>query len=472
MAPRPKRGAKKVEGETGEKDKQEEVVAEAPEENTSRRGRRQQASEATKAWASLIPRSRSQSQAREDEEVKAKSKVGKGESAPSSRDGSAIKQGKRGGKKNEKTPTSATPQVEEPKARETQTKSKGGRGKATNQDDKASGRKSKTPTSSTTKSRDRKTRSDKLEPGTPATNPECPVNESGNCEVGDGSESKTGDKKLGKRGRTATNPRTDKNTIVNEKSNNSNDEKVNKSKSKKVVQNAGKAQKEKLSTEKPSSQGSVNNTTRAEVDEGETSLDKGVKKSTSVVTKIMEETEAKKSGRKSSSRARSAPLKEAAVESGSKKGSKTSAQNPKKSVGSLPKIDTYFEKSPVQKVIGKTGLNKNQRKRKSEDDDEEDQTPAKKATLTQLKSKKKSPPKKSLAHRDILNLLDDNNDDDKEEDVDERNSDEETEISFKTDTTANNSLNSSVPDLSVPKKPITAEAWITKLKGQVRRSTS
>ena len=118
----------------------------------------------------------------------------------------------------------------------------------------------------------------------------------------------------------------------------------------------------------------------------------------------------------------------------------------------------------------KTGLNENPRKRKSEDDDGEDETPAKKATLTQ---KKKTPPKKSLAHRDILNLLDDNNDDDKEEDVNERNSDEETEISFKTDTTAttSRSLNSSVPDLSVPKKPITAEAWITKLKGQVRRST-
>ena len=278
---------------------------------------------------------------------------------------------------------------------------------------------------------------------------------------------------MGKRGGTATNPKTDKNTIINENSNNTRDKKVNKSKSEKVVENAVKAHKEKLSSEKPSSQGSVNNTTGAEVDEGETSLDKGVKKSASVVTKIMQETEAKKSGRKSSSRARSAPLKETAVESGSKKGSKTSAQNPKKSVGSLPKIDTYFEKSSVLKVNSKTGLNENPRKRKSEDDDEEDQTPAKKAILTQLKSKKKTPPKKSLAHRDILNLLDDNNDDDKEEDVDERNSDEETEISFKTDTTAtsNRSLNSSVPDLSVPKKPITAEAWITKLKGQVRRST-
>ena len=471
MAPRPKRGAKKVEGEMGEKDKQEEVVAEAPEENTSRRGRRQQASEATKAWASLIPRSRSQSQAREDEEVKTKSKVGKGERAPSSSEGSAIKQGKRGGKKNEKTSISATP--EEPKVRETQAKTNGGKGKITNQGDKAAGRKSKTPTSSTTKSRDRKTRSDKLEPTTPTTNPEYSVNESGNCDVGDGSESKTGDKKLGKRGRTATNPKTDKNTIINEKSNNIRDKKVNKSKSEKVVENAVKAQKEKLSSEKPSSHGSVNNITEAEVDDGKTSLDKGVKKSASVVTKIMEETEAKKSGRKSSSRARSAPLKETAVESGSKKGSKTSAQNPKKSVGSLPKIDTYFEKSSVLKVNSKTGLNENPRKRKSEDDDEEDQTPAKKAILTQLKSKKKTPPKKSLAHRDILNLLDDNNDDDKEEDVNERNSDEETEISFKTDTTAtsNRSLNSSVPDLSVPKKPITAEAWITKLKGQVRRST-
>ena len=85
-------------------------------------------------------------------------------------------------------------------------------------------------------------------------------------------------------------------------------------------------------------------------------------------------------------------------------------------------------------------------KQKSEDDDSEDPTPAKKATQQLLQKSKKTPPKKSLAHRDILNLLDDFNADDKEE---EKNSDEETEVSFKTDTSATTSKSwiSSVPGM-------------------------
>ena len=173
---------------------------------------------------------------------------------------------------------------------------------------------------------------------------------------------------------------------------------------------------------------------------GETS--KGGKKGGSVVTKIMEGAEAQKSGRSSASRARAGK----AVESDSKKATKKAEQNTKKSAESLPKIDSYFAKASEKNLNSKSNVGENPRKRKSEDDDSEDPTPAKKATQRLAQKSKKTPPKKSLAHRDILNLLDDFNGDDKEE---EKNSDEETEVSFKTDTSATTSKSwiSSVPGM-------------------------
>ena len=106
----------------------------------------------------------------------------------------------------------------------------------------------------------------------------------------------------------------------------------------------------------------------------------------------------------------------------------------------------------MQGLNSKANLSENPRKRKSEDDDSEDPTPAKKASSQPALKSKKTPPKKSLAHRDILNLLDDFNDDDKEEGG--KNSDEETEVSFKTDTSATTSRSwmTSVPGRKPPFK--------------------
>ena len=118
----------------------------------------------------------------------------------------------------------------------------------------------------------------------------------------------------------------------------------------------------------------------------------------------------------------------------------------------LPKIDTYFAKASDKGLNSKANLSENPRKRKSEDDDTEDPTPAKKASSQPALKSKKTPPKKSLAHRDILNLLDDYNDDDKDEGG--KNSDEETEVSFKTDTSATTSRSwmTSVPGRKPPFK--------------------
>ena len=190
----------------------------------------------------------------------------------------------------------------------------------------------------------------------------------------------------------------------------------------------------KLSSEKAGSPGPMKRKG------GETS--KEGKKSGSVVAKIMEGTEARKSGRSSASRTRAGNV----VENDSKKATSKPGQKTKKSAESLPKIDSYFAKAPEKNQNSKANIGENPRKRKSEDDDSEDPTPAKKATQQLLQKSKKTPPKKSLAHRDILNLLDDFNDDDKDED---KNSDEETEVSFKTDTsvTTSKSWISSVPGM-------------------------
>ena len=454
MAARPKRGAKG--GESSKVAKEKKLgcpdagkVEEAPE--VSGRGRRQ-ASAATKAWASLIPQSRSNSQGRVEEEAKAKPKGKTGNATPSNAEGQ-LEKGKGRGRKDNKTPT-------------TSAADKTGKRKAKLVDTNLS-----TPTSSELTSDGRNENKSEEEKGrgrrgraTPATTPKTDQN------------NKTQAAKTGKVAKEVK------------------DDEINRNESEVGDESDIKTRRGKLSSEKGSSPGP------SKRKGGETS--KGGKKSGSVVTKIMEGTEAQKSGRRSTSRARVGK----AVESDSKKTTKKTDQNTKKSAESLPKIDSYFAKASEKSLNSKANVGENPRKRKSEDDDSEDPTPAKKATQQLLQKSKKTPPKKSLAHRDILNLLDDFNGDDKEE---EKNSDEETEVSFKTDTSATTSKSwiSSVPgmkfiavpapflnsvkqsfltfveminvgvgdrhqspssDLSVPRKKVTAEAYITRIKSQVK----
>ena len=384
MAARPKRGAKGGESSKVAKEKKlgcpdAEKVEEAPE--VSGRGRRQ-ASAATKAWASLIPRSRSNSQGR----VEAKPKGKTGNATPSTNPAERQQEkGKGRGRKDNKTPTTSTA-------------------------DKTGKRKAKLDTNLST----------------PA---------SSELASDGGNQNKSDEEKgRGRRGRAtpATTPKTDQNNKTQAAKTGKvakevKVDEINRNESEVGDESDIKTRRGKLSSEKASSPGP------SKRKGGETS--KGGKKSGSVVTKIMEGTEAQKSGRRSASRARVGK----AVESDSKKTTKKTAE-------SLPKIDSYFTKASEKSLNSKANVGENPRKRKSEDDDSEDPTPAKKATQQLLQKSKKTPPKKSLAHRDILNLLDDFNGDDKEE---EKNSDEETEVSFKTDTSATTSKSwiSSVPGM-------------------------
>ena len=404
MAARPKRGTKGVEGKVVRDKKQETEKVEKAAAEVSGRGRRQ-ASAATKAWASLIPRSRSNSQGRVEQEVKAKSKGKSGHATPVNPAEKLTAKGK-GGKDNKTSTNSAL--------------EKGGK---------------------------RKARPDNTDLATPTS--------SGLASDGREEEgmNKSGDeKRSGRRGRAtpATTPKTDQNKKTQAAKTGKAVKEVD---NKGGVQSGHKTSKGKLSSEKADSQHPTKRKGGVETDQTEKSLttaNKGGKKSGSVVTKIMEETEAQKSGRKPANRARVGKL----VESESKKGSKKSEQNTKKTDELLPKIDSYFAKAPEKSLKSKTNAGENPRKRKSEDDDSEDPTPAKKATQLLPQKSKRTPPKKSLAHRDILNLLDDFNDDDKEEE--EKNSDEETEVSFKTGTsvTTSRSWNSSALQTSVPGKKL------------------
>ena len=404
MAARPKRGTKGAEGKVVRDKKLEPEKVEKAAAEVSGRGRRQ-ASAATKAWASLIPRSRSNSQGRVEQEVKAKSKGKSGHTTPSNPAEKQTAKGK-GGKDN-KTPANSALE-------------KGGK---------------------------RKARPDNTDLATPTS--------SGLASDGreeEGVNKSEGEKRSGRRGRAtpATTPKTDQNKKT---------QAAKTGKAVKEVDNKGgvesghKTGRGKLSSKKADSQHPTKRKGGVETDQTEkslTSVNTGGKKSGSVVTKIMEEAEAQKSGRKSATKARVGKL----VESESKKSSKKSEQNTKKSDEMLPKIDSYFAKAPEKSLKSKTNASENPRKRKSEDDDSEDPTPAKKATQQLPQKSKKTPPKKSLAHRDILNLLDDFNDDDKEEE--EKNSDEETEVSFKTGTsvTTSRSWNSSALQTSVPGKKL------------------
>ena len=394
MAARPKRGAKGGESSKVAKENKlgcpdAEKVEEAPE--VSGRGRRQ-ASAATKAWASLIPRSRSISQGRLEEEAKAKPKGKTGNATPSNPAEGQLEKGKGRGRKDNKTPTTSAA-------------------------DKTGKRKAKLDTNLST----------------PA---------SSELASDGGNQNKSDEEKgRGRRGRAtpATTPKTDQNNKTQAAKTGKvakevKDDEINRNESEVGDESDIKTRRGKLSSEKASSPGP------SKRKGGETS--KGGKKSGSVVTKIMEGTEAQKSGRRSASRARVGK----AVESDSKKTTKKPDQTTKKSAESLPKIDSYFTKASEKSLNSKANVGENPRKRKSEDDDSEDPTPAKKATQQLLQKSKKTPPKKSLAHRDILNLLDDFNGDDKEE---EKNSDEETEVSFKTDTSATTSKSwiSSVPGM-------------------------
>ena len=406
MAARPKRGAKGEENKVVREKKlgcpDAEKVEKAPE--VSGRGRRQ-ASAATKAWASLIPRSRSNSQGRVEPEAKAKPEGKTGNATPSNPAKGQLGKGKGKGSKDNKTPTNST--VE-----------KGGKRRA-----KSVNANLPTPTSSEL------------------------ANDGGEEEIADKSEEKK--RKGGRRGKATpqTTPKTDQNNKAQAaKAERDKVGEINKNHSEVMGAIDSKTRKGKLSSEKA---GSLNPSKGRGGETNLTPANKGGKKSASVVTKIMEETEAKKSGRKSAtSRAGKA------VESDSKKGSKKPEQYGKKSAESLPKIDSYFAKAPDKSLNSKASVGENPRKRKSEDDDDEDPTPAKKATQQLAPKSKKTPPKKSLAHRDILNLLDDFNDDEKEEE--ERNSDEETEVSFKTGTSAttSRSWNSSALHSSVPGKTL------------------